>query len=224
MGSFSSAIIVCKLFGLPDPRTEGSGNAGATNVLRFAGKSYALLVMLGDVLKGTIPVLVAKAMNADVTIVGFTALAAVIGHVYPLFFNFKGGKGVATAIGALLGFHFIVGVMVAATWILVANFTRYSSLASMTSITLSPFYVLLLTGQLDAFPPLFIMVLLILYKHRSNISRLMDGVEPKIKLRQGVIHEIMELTHGSDETEEISKVKTEAKVKKPRAKKPKSES
>lgn len=209
MGSFSSAIIVCKLFALPDPRQEGSGNPGATNVLRYAGKSYAALVMLGDILKGTIPVLIAKALDADAITIGFTALAAVVGHIYPLFFNFKGGKGVATAIGALLGFHFIVGIMVAATWILIANFTRYSSLASITAITLSPFYTLLLTGQLDTFPPLFIMVLLILYKHKSNISRLMDGVEPKIKLRQGVIHDIMEMTHNEMTGEKKIEIPTE---------------
>lgn len=192
MGSVSSAIIVCRTFALPDPRSEGSKNPGATNVLRIAGKKYAALVMLGDVLKGTIPVVIAKALDAEPVTVAFTALAAVIGHIYPVFFEFKGGKGVATAIGALLGFHFIIGVMVTATWLLVANFTRYSSLASIVSITLAPFYTLLLIGRIDVFPPLFFMVLLIIYKHKNNITRLMDGDEPKIKLKHSVIEEIME--------------------------------
>lgn len=192
MGSFCSAIIVCRLFSLPDPRTEGSKNPGATNVLRLAGKQYAALVMVGDLLKGTIPVLIAKACGAEPMIVSFTVLAAVVGHMFPIFFGFKGGKGVATAIGALLGFHFIVGVMVAATWLLIAKFSRYSSLASIISITFAPFYTLLLIGRLDILPPLFIMVILVLFKHRNNITRLIDGVEPKIKLKSNVMGEIME--------------------------------
>lgn len=192
MGSVSSAILVCRTFALPDPREEGSKNPGATNVLRIAGKKYAALVMIGDVLKGTIPVLIAKALEAEPVTVAFTALAAVVGHMYPVFFEFKGGKGVATAIGALLGFHFIIGVMVSATWLLVANFTRYSSLASIVSITLAPFYTLLLIGRIDIFPPLFFMVILIVFKHKNNITRLIDGDEPKIKLKHSVIEEIME--------------------------------
>lgn len=192
MGSVSSAILICRTFALPDPREEGSKNPGATNVLRIAGKKYAALVMIGDVLKGTIPVLIAKALEAEPVTVAFTALAAVVGHMYPVFFEFKGGKGVATAIGALLGFHFIIGVMVSATWLLIANFTRYSSLASIVSITLAPFYTLLLIGRIDIFPPLFFMVILIVFKHKNNITRLIDGDEPKIKLKHSVIEEIME--------------------------------
>ena len=192
MGSFCSAVIVCRLFDLPDPREEGSQNPGATNVLRIAGKQYAALVMLADLLKGTIPVLIANILEANAITVSFTVLAAVVGHMYPVFFGFKGGKGVATAIGALLGFHFILGVIVAATWLLVAKVSRYSSLASITAITLSPFYTLLLIGRQEVLPPLFIMVILILFKHRNNITRLIDGTEPKIKLKSNVIEEIME--------------------------------
>ena len=192
MGSFCSAVIVCRLFALPNPRQEGSKNPGATNVLRLAGKNYAALVMLADLLKGTIPVLIAKAFDADAVTVSFTALAAVVGHMYPIFFEFKGGKGVATAIGALLGFHFIIGVMVVATWLLVAKFSRYSSLASMVAITLAPFYTLLLIPHLGIFPPLFIMDILVLFKHKNNITRLIDGVEPKINLKTNVIEEVVE--------------------------------
>ncbi len=201
MGSFCSAVIVCRLFALPDPRLEGSKNPGATNVLRIAGKNYAALVMLADLLKGTIPVLIAKVFEADAVTVAFTALAAVVGHMYPIFFEFKGGKGVATAIGALLGFHFIIGVMVAATWLLVAKFSRYSSLASMVSITLAPFYTLLLVPHLGVFPPLIMMSLLVLFKHKNNITRLIDGVEPKIKLKTNVIDEVIEPPHDTSAKE-----------------------
>lgn len=204
MGSFCSAIIICRIFGLPDPREEGSKNPGATNVLRIAGKKYAALVMVGDVLKGTIPVLIAKALGAEPITVAFTALAAVVGHMYPVFFKFKGGKGVATAIGALLGFHFIIGVLVSATWLLVAKFSKYSSLASMVAIIFAPFYALLLTERLDVFPPIFFITLLVLYKHKNNINRLIDGTEPKIKLKQDVIHNIMKSSTGAAANEEIS--------------------
>ncbi|KTD38530.1 transmembrane protein [Legionella moravica] len=234
MGSFCSAIIVCRVFGLPDPTVEGSKNPGATNVLRLAGKKYAALVMVGDVLKGTIPVLIAKALGATPVTIAFTALAAVVGHMFPVFFKFKGGKGVATAIGALLGFHFIIGVLVAATWLLVANFSRYSSLASIVAISLSPFYTLLLVGRLDIFPPLFFIALLVLYKHKNNINRLIDGIEPKIKFKQGVIKDIMESPPVINENEEIPspkpvahaaetepvQAKEKTKEKKPKAKAP----
>ncbi len=192
MGSICSAVIVCRACSLPDPRTEGSKNPGATNVLRIAGKQYAALVMVADLLKGTIPVLIAKLLGADPVTIGFTALAAVIGHMYPVFFDFKGGKGVATAIGALLGFQFLVGISVAATWLLVAKFSRYSSLASITAVGFAPFYSLLLIQRLDIFPPIFIMALLILYKHKENIIRLIDKKEPKIKLKNDVLDSMME--------------------------------
>lgn len=192
MGSICSAVIVCKLFSLPDPREHGSKNPGATNVLRIAGKHFAALVMVADILKGTIPVLIAKSLGAGPVAVAFTALAAVLGHMYPIFFEFKGGKGVATAIGALLGFHFIIGVLVAATWLLVLNFTRYSSLASIVAISLAPFYTLLLIGQLSVFPPIFFIALFVLFKHKNNITRLIDGEEPKVKFKHNVLEEVME--------------------------------
>lgn len=192
MGSICSAIIVCKVFNLPDPREEGSKNPGATNVLRLAGKQYAALVLLVDLLKGTIPVVIAQACGASPAVVSLTVLAAVLGHMYPVFFGMHGGKGVATAIGALLGLNLIVGTMVIATWLLVVNFSRYSSLASMISLTLSPLYTLLVTHELTLFPPLFFMVLLIIYKHKNNITRLMDGSEPKVFIKDNVIKEIMD--------------------------------
>lgn len=192
MGSICSAVIICRLFALPDPRLEGSKNPGATNVLRIAGKQYALIVLIGDLLKGTIPVLIAKIFTADPTLIGFTALAAVIGHMYPVFFEFKGGKGVATALGALLGFQFIIGVMTCATWLLVANFSRFSSLASIVSISLAPFYTLFLIGQPGTFPPLFTIALLVIWKHKRNIAQLINGEEPKIKLKSHKDHNIID--------------------------------
>ncbi|CDZ76726.1 G3P acyltransferase [Legionella massiliensis] len=189
-GSVCSAVIVSQLFSLPDPRTEGSKNPGATNVLRLAGKKYAAIVLLGDMLKGLLPVLLAKILGADHVAICFTALAAVIGHMYPVFFRFHGGKGVATALGALLGVNFILGVMVIATWLLVANFTRYSSLASIVSIILAPIYAMLAIGHLEIFPPLFFITLLVIYQHRNNITRLIDGEEPKIKASHNLNEEI----------------------------------
>lgn len=205
MGSICSAVIVCKTFALPDPRTEGSKNPGATNVLRLAGKKYAMLVLVTDLLKGTIPVLIAKMFALDPTAIAFVALAAVIGHMYPVFFGFQGGKGVATAIGALLGFQFIVGVMVSATWLMVVKFSRYSSLASIIAISLAPFYSLLIIGRMDIFPPIFFMAVLILIKHKNNINRLIDGTEPKVKFKQkSVLEEVMEDTPPPANSENIS--------------------
>lgn len=192
MGSICSAVIVCRLFNLPDPREQGSKNPGATNVLRIAGKKYAAIVMLADLLKGTIPVIITQGLGASPTAAACVGLAAVIGHMYPLFFEFKGGKGVATALGALLGFNLIVGVMVAGTWLLMARFFRYSSLASIVSITLSPLFALLIVPQIGIFPPLLFMAILIVFKHLNNITRLMDGTEPKIKLKQNVLKDIVE--------------------------------
>ena len=195
MGSICSAVIVCRLSSLPDPREAGSKNPGATNVLRLGGKRYAALVMLIDLLKGTIPVLIAKALGAEPATIAFTALAAVVGHMFPVFFGFRGGKGVATAIGALLGFNFLIGVIVAATWLLIAKFSRYSSLASIISMSLAPFYTLVILGRMDVLTPLFFMVILILYKHKDNITRLIDGVEPKIKLKPNILDDIMDHKH-----------------------------
>ncbi|TAL59524.1 MAG: glycerol-3-phosphate 1-O-acyltransferase [Legionella sp.] len=192
LGSICSAIIVCRVFSLPDPRQEGSKNPGATNVLRIAGKHFAALVMAGDVLKGLIPVLLAKFCGAGAITVGFTALAAVIGHMYPIFFEFKGGKGVATALGGLFGIQIFAGTIVAAIWLLVAKFTRYSSLASIISMIFAPIIAIMVTSSVDIFPPLGIMTLLILFKHRNNITRLLDGTEPKITFSSHNPHGILD--------------------------------
>ena len=216
VGSVCSAVIVCRIFNLPDPRTEGSKNPGATNVMRLAGKKYALIVLVADMLKGLLPVLLAKMLGAGSGTVAFTCFAAVIGHMFPVFFDFKGGKGVATTIGALLGFHFMLGVMLIATWLLVANFTRYSSLASIIAVVLTPFYSLFALGSVDAFLPLSFIAIFVLFKHRNNITRLLDGNEPKLHFKRnmskkGFIDE--DLLSFEEEKEAVSVAPPKAKPK-----------
>ena len=137
-GSISTAILTCKLMGLPDPRTEGSGNPGATNVLRLGGKQAAFLTLCGDMLKGLVPVLVGHALHATPFILAATALAAFLGHLYPVFFSFQGGKGVATALGVLFGLYWPVGLSVAGIWLLMAFLFRISSLSALTAMLLAP--------------------------------------------------------------------------------------
>ncbi|MBA4696009.1 MAG: glycerol-3-phosphate 1-O-acyltransferase PlsY [Legionella sp.] len=202
MGSLCTAVIVSRIFSLPDPRTLGSKNPGATNVLRLAGKQYAIIVLLGDMLKGLLPVLFVKFMHGGPLLLGFTALAAVMGHMYPVFFDFKGGKGVATALGACLGVNFIFGVVVLSTWLLVANFTRYSSLASLTATGLAPFFALVLPNGSILFLPLLILAVFILYKHRENASRLINGTEHKISLKHHSLEDEIEATLEEQAQEE----------------------
>ena len=186
VGSLCSAVIVSRSFGLPDPRINGSKNPGATNVLRLSGKKYAAIVLVADMLKGLLPVLFAHALHSSSSMLGYTCFAAVIGHMYPVFFQFKGGKGVATALGAFLGFHFIMGAVIITTWLLIANISRYSSLASIIAIVFAPFYSLFAVGNLSAFFPLSLITIFVLYQHRDNISRLIDGTESKINLRKTI--------------------------------------
>lgn len=180
LGSLCSAIIVSHICNLPDPCTEGSHNPGATNVLRLSGKKYAAIVLLGDFLKGLVPVLVANLMNLSHLAQGFVGLAAVLGHVYPVFFNFKGGKGVATTFGVLFGFHPTLGLLALLAWLLVAYFTRYASLASLIAIGIAP--LIQISGK-SGFIPLLIIAIIVFYQHKNNILRLRDGNEPKINLK-----------------------------------------
>ncbi len=184
VGSVCSAVIVCRLFSLPDPRTAGSNNPGATNVLRIAGPKCAIIVLVADMLKGFLPVFLAKLLGANTASLSFICLAAVLGHMFPIFFKFKGGKGVATALGAFLGFDWLLGAMVLATWLVVALITRYSSLASLVAIAFSPFYSLYVVNDMSAFLPLVLIVMAVFYKHHGNILRLTDGTEPKMKLKR----------------------------------------
>jgi len=180
-GSVSSAIITCRVLGLPDPRSQGSGNPGATNVLRIGGKKAAAVTLVGDMLKGLIPVLVAKLLGADMAVQAAVALAAFLGHLYPVFFAFKGGKGVATLLGVLLGIHWPVGLLTIATWLVIAKVFKISSLAALLSILVTPLYILLLIPDTSLMIAMLLMGALLFWRHRSNIKNLMEGTEGNIK-------------------------------------------
>lgn len=179
LGSVSSAIIVCKLMKLPDPRSEGSNNPGATNVLRIGGQTAAALTLTGDMLKGFIPVFAAQIFGIEGFHLGLIAFAAFIGHLYPIFFKFQGGKGVATALGALLGLSVITGILVSITWLIVAFISRYSSLAALMASAIAPIYLLIFSNK-AYFIPALMMTLLIFWRHRNNIKNLRAGTEGKI--------------------------------------------
>lgn len=177
IGSISSAILICRLMGLPDPREQGSGNPGATNVMRFGGKKAAAITLLGDLLKGLIPVYVAQLINAPVELIALTGLAAFLGHLYPVFFGFKGGKGVATSIGVLLGFSYLLGLAFVVTWLLMYKVGKISSLSALIASVLSPVYAWYIVGDSYITGAALIMMLLLLWRHKSNIKRLLDGQE-----------------------------------------------
>lgn len=189
LGSLSFAVIVSQVMGLNDPRSYGSKNPGATNVLRSGNKVAAVATLLLDGLKGWLPVVLVKWFGADygledgtVAAVGF---AAFIGHLYPVFFQFKGGKGVATAAGVLLGINWVLGLATLATWLIVAFFSRYSSLAAIAAAVFAPFYYLL--GDRTAWyvdkgilAVLIAISALLVYRHRENINKLIKGTESKL--------------------------------------------
>ena len=180
LGSISTAIIVCKLMGLPDPRTEGSRNPGATNVARLGGKKAAALTLIGDMLKGLIPVLIAHALHASPTVLAATALAAFLGHLYPVFFGFQGGKGVATALGVIYGLYWPVGLFTTGIWLAMAVVFRYSSLAALTAILLTPLGFLWLKPDMPVIIAMLIITVILYWRHRSNIANLLSGKEGKI--------------------------------------------
>jgi len=184
IGSISFAVIVSKFVGLADPRTYGSKNPGATNVLRSGNKKAAILTLLGDALKGTAAVLLAFYFQDDLglsrTDIAWIGLAAFIGHLYPIFFKFEGGKGVATALGVLLGLNWILGLATAITWIVIAYFFRYSSLAALIASLFAVFYNVLLFGIDGQAAAITIMSALLIYRHKQNIANLIAGKESKI--------------------------------------------
>ena len=180
LGSLSTAVIVSRLLGLPDPREQGSKNPGATNVLRLGGKKAAIITLLGDALKGLIPVVIAQSLKLSPDLLAAVGLAAFLGHLFPVFFEFKGGKGVATALGVLTGFSGWVGLAVMATWILMAWLFRISSLAALTAAALAPVYVWFLTHSPVLTAAALSMTLLLISRHRGNIERLLRGEESRI--------------------------------------------
>ena len=180
LGSLSSAILVARGMGLPDPRTRGSKNPGATNMLRIGGRKAAAITLLGDALKGLIPMLVAHALGVSPPVMAFTGLAAFLGHLYPLFFGFRGGKGVATALGVQFGLHWAIGLAVALIWLAMAKLVKISSLAALVSMIVAPLIVWLVTHNSALVAMQAVITLLLVWRHRSNIRNLLEGREEQI--------------------------------------------
>ena len=180
IGSISFAVLVSKLFGLHDPRRFGSGNPGATNVLRTGNKTAAVLTLLGDCLKGTVAVCLAKWLGADDVVLACVALAAFCGHVFSIFLRGKGGKGVATALGVLLGLKWPLAATALAVWLLVAIVTRYSSLAALLAALAAALAAFWLLPSLPLQLAVCAMAALLIYRHRANIARLAAGTEDRI--------------------------------------------
>ncbi len=176
-GSISSAIIFARIMGLPDPRQQGSNNPGATNMLRIGGKKAALLTLVGDMLKGVIPVLIASYIGVQADLLMVVGFAAFIGHLYPLFFNFQGGKGVATAIGILLAAEWMIALFTIAVWLSMSLLTKTSSLSALTAFFLTPIYVGLMGYGTLTVTILSILTLMLIWRHRSNIRNLINGTE-----------------------------------------------
>ena len=179
LGSLSFAILLSRLTGNPDPRMSGSGNAGATNMLRLAGKKLAVLTLLGDLCKGLLPVLIASLVGLSLQQQAWVGLCAVLGHLFPLYFRFRGGKGVATALGVLAGLQPALALAVAGIWLVVAFVTRYSSLAALTAAAGAPFLALLLGLPREVILVIAAMSAVLFWRHRRNIRQLLNGTEPK---------------------------------------------
>lgn len=182
LGSLSTAILASRMLGLPDPRHAGSGNPGATNVLRVGGKKAAIITLIGDILKGVLPVALARLLGVAPWVVAAVALCALLGHIYPVFFRFRGGKGVATALGVLATIDPLAGAGLLGIWLVVAMTFRYSSLAALTAAVAAPFLVALtLRAHVGVFfGATSAMSVLLLWRHRSNIRNLLAGRETKI--------------------------------------------
>jgi len=181
IGSLSSAIVLCKLAGLPDPRSQGSGNPGATNVMRFGGKKLAATVLIIDVLKGVLPVVVACALDMEQVWLAATAFFAFLGHLYPVFFGFKGGKGVATALGGFLALSPLMAGAALLTWLIVFLVSRISSLSAISAAAMTPVFSLWLIEDYNARWIVLVMAIMLLIRHKANIQRLLAGEETKSK-------------------------------------------
>lgn len=184
IGCISTAIITCKIMGLADPRTVGSNNPGATNVLREGGKKAAIITLIGDMLKGLLPVLVAVLIGTSDEVVAATGLAAFLGHLYPVYYDFKGGKGVATLLGVLIGTHWLVGLGTIVIWLAMAFIFRYSSLSALVAALCAPMLVWQITDAQSITISTAIMTVLLYWRHRSNIRNLLSGQEDKIGVKK----------------------------------------
>jgi acyl phosphate:glycerol-3-phosphate acyltransferase len=183
IGSISFAVVVSKAMRLPDPHSYGSGNPGATNVLRTGNKAAAFLTLLGDAAKGYVAIMVARAMvgvEVDSWVLPLAATAAFVGHLFPIFHGFKGGKGVATALGILLAINWVLGLTTLSTWLIVAVFMRYSSLAALIAALFAPLYFIFLFGVQPMAAAVAAMSALLIWRHKGNIEKLLNGTEGKI--------------------------------------------
>jgi glycerol-3-phosphate acyltransferase PlsY len=180
LGSLSSAIIVCQMLGLPDPRTQGSNNPGATNVLRIGGKKAAAITLFGDMLKGVLPLLLGHWLGASTEGLALIGLAAFFGHLYPVFFGFQGGKGVATALGVQFGLYWPIGLSVALIWLFMAKVVKISSLSALVSMALAPLIVWLFQPEWPLLAMQILISLVLFWRHRSNIRQLLSGEEGRI--------------------------------------------
>jgi len=183
LGSVSSAIIIARLMGLKDPREIGSKNPGATNILRYGGKTAAVLTLVGDALKGAVPVLIAQALTHDVVILALTGLGAFLGHLFPVYFGFRGGKGVATTLGVWLALSPWAGLAMIATWAAIAFVFRYSSLAALTVSVAAPFYVAWFSPGWPYLLAMIVMSATLIFRHRANIRSLLAGTETRIGIK-----------------------------------------
>lgn len=184
LGSVSTAIITCRLMGLPDPRSQGSRNPGATNVLRLGGKKAAAITLFGDMLKGLLPVLIALSLGMSDAVIAACGLAAFLGHLYPLYYGFQGGKGVATLLGVLLGAHWLLGLSTIGVWLAMAFSFRYSSLSALVAASASPLLAWSITHSATISASIALMAALLIWRHRSNIRNLLAGKEDKIGSRK----------------------------------------
>ena len=189
IGSLSFAVIISRLMGLADPRSYGSGNPGATNVLRSGNRSAAVLTLALDALKGYLPVMVALLLQHRLGLgalaIALVGLAAFLGHLWPVFFRFQGGKGVATAAGVLLALNPLLGLATLVSWLLIAVFFRYSSLASLVAAVFAPFFQVLVWGVEPALACIVPMSLLLVWRHAANIRKLLAGTESRIGQKAG---------------------------------------
>jgi glycerol-3-phosphate acyltransferase PlsY len=184
IGSISAAIITCKLMGLEDPRRVGSNNPGATNVLRHGGKKAAIITLIGDMLKGLVPVIAVTAAEPAAAAIALTGLGAFLGHLFPLYYGFKGGKGVATYFGVLLGFSWLAGLGALLVWLLTAFISKISSLSALVSALCAPFILWQLSHSMELTATLGLMTALLYWRHRSNVQNIITGKEHKIGVKK----------------------------------------
>ena len=184
VGSVSTAIITCKLMGLEDPRNVGSNNPGATNVLRHGGKKAAIITLIGDMLKGLVPVIAVTMVEPAAGAIALTGLGAFLGHVFPVYYGFKGGKGVATYYGVLLGFSWIAGIAALLVWLLTAFVSKISSLSALVSALSAPFVLWYSSHSPELTVILGLMTALLFWRHRSNVRNIIAGKEHKIGVKK----------------------------------------